>query len=735
MQRQGTYLERFWPDLYKEATARVGQVQPVLTPGRQVGYEFKQTSGKGFFDRVHEATSLERAAGAVGKTAGAITTETFRPIAETALGGQAPAARTGPTQGKVSRPVEAAAAGAASAIDTATSLGIGPETAKATRALVEGEVPHVSPWIGVEAASIVPFGKPLRGLRAARAAEKAAKITPAVKTVEEAAAIQQAREGLKGAAAVRTRQEAGYKPERAARAQAAEKAMQVGGVEGYRAALGQLKGELPKLNFGGFSHLDEPAVDHLLTHIQQHKHLRPYQKVTAMKAVMNATQGKVPTRSQLSLLENVFGKEVAQNLGAADNLSTRVARELGDIWNFPRSLMASFDLSAPFRQGLVSGARHPVIFGKNFKPMIKAFGSQKVYEGVMDDIVRRPTYPMMEKGGLGLTEMGGSLANREEQFFSSAAEKLPGVKNSSRAYSAFLNKMRADVFDHLVTTAQKQGYDVQDPKFLKGISTYINSSTGRGDLGALTAAGPVMNSLFFSPRLMMSRFNFLNPLYYERLDPFARKQALRAGLQTVGLVSTVLGLAAAAGARVGTDPRSADFAKVRVGNSRFDIAGGFQQPVRLLSQLASGTVISSTTGKELTLGPQGPGKLSRKDIIQRFFEAKLAPSPSILKDWLQGTNFLGEPFSWSEETYTHMIPLLAQDAYDLYNDREGGVDGISAALGAYGIGAFGIGFQTYADGEQKTNKRRSPQYGKPRPRTRTGPVSNKPSRSRSNKPN
>jgi hypothetical protein len=36
------------------------------------------------------------------------------------------------------------------------------------------------------------------------------------------------------------------------------------------------------------------------------------------------------------------------------------------------------------------------------------------------------------------------------------------------------------------------------------------------------------------------------------------------------------------------DPRSTDFGKIKVGNIRWDIWGGFQQWVRVASQLATG---------------------------------------------------------------------------------------------------------------------------------------------------
>lgn len=512
---------------------------------------------------------------------------------------------------------------------------------------------------------------------------------------------RQVREGLRGAKQARKEQDVLYSAERSKRAGAAEKAMtDLGGVAGYEAALGQLKGELPKLHFGGLKDFDQTALDELFTHIQNHPTLRPYEKIrtqTALKQVIE--NGRVPAPHELKLFGRVFGQEVSSQL-AASATTFQNAKRIGlELLNVPRALMASFDLSAPFRQGLMAGVSHPVLFAKNFGPMLKAFGSENAYQGIMDGIASRPTFQKMQESGLALTDLG-ALSTREEQFMSNYAEHIPivgrGVRGSGRAYIGFLNKMRADVFDQLVKDAEALGRDTRDPKLLGDISKFVNSATGRGDLRSLNAHTAGLNVLFFSPRLLFSRLNFLNPAYYASLDPFVRREALKAALSLVGTVSTVLTLAKAGGADVNVDPRNADFAKMKFGNTRLDVLGGFQQPVRMVAQLVSGKIVSSTTGKTLSLGPQGPGKLSRYDIAQRFVESKLAPVPSFVKDVGKQTNSIGQPLQWdfsaNNPAFQRMVPLLAQDAYSLYKET----GSIPAAIGGYGIGAFGIGIQSYA---------------------------------------
>lgn len=510
------------------------------------------------------------------------------------------------------------------------------------------------------------------------------------------------RGALPGAKVLRGKQEAGYSAERANRVAAARVHLENPNLtpeERVKLAKAELAGELPKINFQGFSELNNESLQALQTHILDHPHLLPFQKIRASDALVNALAGKVPTRSEIVLLEHIFGKDTANSLGAV--AASPFRDRLLSALNVPRSLMASFDLSAPFRQGLMVATRHPTIFARNFGPMVKAFGGEKVYHAMLDEIRARPTYPLMIEAKLPITELGRDVGGREERFASDYAEKLTGgkygpVRASGRAYTGFLDKTRADVFDHLIQRAEAQGINVQDQKFLQSLGKYVGSATGRGDLGAFQEAGKVLNTFFFSPRLLAARLNFLNPAYYARLDPFARKEALRSAIQLAGTLSVLLALASRIpGVKVATDPRNPDWGKIRFGNTRLDIAGGFQQELRLLAQLATGVAISSTTGKKLNLTARGFGDPTRLDIALRFFEGKESPLASLVTDWLRGSNQIGQKFTVKSEAVQRLTPLLGQDAYDLYRENHGGVNGLAAAFAGYGVGAFGLGLQTY----------------------------------------
>jgi hypothetical protein len=498
---------------------------------------------------------------------------------------------------------------------------------------------------------------------------------------------------LPGARTQRRQQEVLYSAERSKRAAQAEQAMQVGGREGHLAALRQLKGELPKIKFGALENFDQAAVDGLFSHVQQHGQLRTFEKIRTQTALQKVLEGgQVPTRSEIKLLERAFGPEVAAQIAESVPFWTR-AKDLGySLINVPRSLRASYDISAPFRQGLVLGARHPRMFSREFVPMVRSLLSEGAYQDIMDDIASRPTFPTMQKAKLQLTDLEG-ISTREEGFMSNLAEKIPvigrGVRSSGRAYTAFLNKFRADAFDNYLTMAEAQGLDIDDPALLKSIARWVNHATGRGSVKSLEGAMVPLNALLFSPRLIASRLQLLNPAFYATLDPFARKQAVQGMTQLLGAISLTLYMADLAGAEVGLDPRSSDFAKIKVGDTRVDIAGGFQQYIVAATRFVKGETVSSTTG-EVTKLEGGFAKLSRADIAWNFVENKLAPVPTWGVDFAKNENFAGDEFDPLKEGARALTPLGLENAYEGFK-----VGGRGAGITSLGLGSIGFGVQTY----------------------------------------
>jgi hypothetical protein len=375
----------------------------------------------------------------------------------------------------------------------------------------------------------------------------------------------------------------------------------------------------------------------------------------------------------------------------------------------PRSIMSSFDLSAPFRQGIFLVGRKE--FWKSFAGMFKQFGSKETFEGIQASIRSRPTYRKMTEAGLALSEMDGPLHTREEQFMSDwAATKLGPVsamvRASNRAYVGFLNKLRADVFDDILKKSVDAGIDFDaDPKALKDIARFVNAATGRGDLGKLNQAAPVLSGLLFSPRLMASRIAMLNPMTYASYSPVVRKEALKSLLSFGAMATTVIGLAAAGGADVETDMRSSDFAKIKIGDTRFDMLGGFQQYLKFFAQQITGKK-KTASGKLVEFGP-GFGKESAWDSFLTALRTKFSPVAGFIADARDGENVIGEEFnlgvedpkklsSWMKNDAVQMfVPLFLQDLTEAMEEYglKGALTGVPAV--------FGVGVQTYKPKEKK----------------------------------
>lgn len=495
-------------------------------------------------------------------------------------------------------------------------------------------------------------------------------------------------------------QEAAFRVERSRRvARVASTGSRVGGEQGYFAQLGQLKGELPRAQFQSIrDQIKQPDIDALFNQIEKSDILTVFDKVSAkggLAKLLGSEGVTLPTRSELKLLSEVFPPEFIKVIRSNRPRWQKILEATEDALNIPRALMATLDFSAPLRQGIFLTSR-PKQFGPAFASMFKYAFNPKAYEGLIKEIQARPTYPLMREAKLAITSTARSLDEREETFMSTFAERIPGfgklVKGSERAYVGFLNKLRADTFDDLLRSAQELGVYQERPGMIDDIAKFINSATGRGDIKVFTKAATILNSLFFSPRLIWSRVNLLNPQYYASLDPFVRRQALKSLIIFGSTATTIATLSNLGGADVEIDPRSSDFGKIKIGNTRYDPYGGFQQYIRFAAQFVSGTMISSTTGREITLG-EGYKPLTRKDILYRFFENKEAPVVSFITSLMTGQDALGQPINIPSEVIGRLIPLGVQDMYNLY--QEWGAMG--PLLGIPGI--FGVGSQTYGGQE------------------------------------
>jgi hypothetical protein len=289
------------------------------------------------------------------------------------------------------------------------------------------------------------------------------------------------------------------------------------------------------------------------------------------------------------------------------------------------------------------------------------------------------------------------LSRQEEIMMSRFANAIPGVRGSNRAFMTFLNKLRADSFDAMVKSRERRGSKPVEQAELDAISNYINVATGRGNLGKATAAAETLATVFFSPRLAVSRFQLLagQPLYRGSAATRALI-AVEYGKTLAGLV-VFYGLARLLAANTGDgtiedDPRSSDFGKLRLGNTRIDPLMGLSQNTVLLSRLYLGETKSAAGRIKPTRGNVPYGSATSADLIARFLRTKLSPVVGAGVDIASGKNVVGEPVTPKSVATNLITPLSFRDIYDVMLEQ-----GVEAGAAIAILSAFGMGVQNYQD--------------------------------------
>jgi hypothetical protein len=373
-------------------------------------------------------------------------------------------------------------------------------------------------------------------------------------------------------------------------------------------------------------------------------------------------------------------------------------KKILSLLGLPRAIMSSGDISFAFRQGWgMVGTKE---FWQNFGKLFTFFASEKNYKESVAKMITDPDYKLLVNNGkLAITKIGGKLAQAEEAFQSHLAEKYPLVRASNRSFTGFANALRFDRAKALLEQARLAGEDVRPGSdVVRQITHVVNAFTGRGELGKgdkYAQAGPLLSAVFFSPRKIMATVNMFDPRIYLSSSPTARKAALRQMIGSVGITTTVLALAKMAGGEVETDPRSSDFGKIKIGNTRIEVTGGNNTYATFIARLATNQSKSSTTGNIYDLG-RGYKPTTRGDLATKFARNKLAPVASLVADWLYGSNAIGEPFNLAQETKERVMPMVAGDVLEMINN------GTPADLFAISTVAdlLGLGIQTYSE----TNK-------------------------------
>lgn len=363
-----------------------------------------------------------------------------------------------------------------------------------------------------------------------------------------------------------------------------------------------------------------------------------------------------------------------------------------------KSIKASLDNSAIFNQGWKVLTTHPKVWYNNSKAtfgvMWKTMKGQNVERELHADIMSRPysvdgTYSKMDLQVYGVTE---------ESFPTAITGKVPGVgrfyKASEAAFTYFAQKNRADLADLYLDLAKAAGVDITDTAELQSIGKLVNALTSRGHLGKLEPVANVTNNVFFSPRNWKANFDFLTAHNFQKhTSPFVRKQAAINLFKMIVFTAIVLGIANTFDDdAVDWDPRSANFGTIKVGNSRFNVSGGFGSMVTLASRFLTWSTKSSTTGNITDLNSGKWGSATVGDVVLTYTGNKLSPVAGTLKEmFLTGKDFDGNPPTFSGSAYNLLMPLGIASDIEAYQDPQA-ADMLAVAIADF----LGIAVNTYS---------------------------------------
>jgi hypothetical protein len=369
-----------------------------------------------------------------------------------------------------------------------------------------------------------------------------------------------------------------------------------------------------------------------------------------------------------------------------------------------KSVKASLDNSFFGRQGLKVLTTHPTVWGKAF---MKSWGDiGKGLKGIDAlDALDADTLSRVNNINGRYGKMKLDVHSTEEAFPSALPEKVPGLgrlfKASEYAYVGAAHRMRADLADQLLEKAQKAGVDIDDAEQLEKIGKLINSMTGRGHLGKAEGGADVLNNLFFSPRNWKSNIDTItahqfqkgtNVFNRDKSAKFVRKEAAQNLVKMIAVVGATM--AAAENFKPGSvekDPRSSDFGKIKIGNTRFDVSGGMASIATVATRLATRETKSSTTGQVTKLNGDEFGARSTWDVLMDYAEGKMSPGAGAIKQVLTGKNFIGEkvtPGSFAKDLF---MPLPVSNYEELKNDPKS-----ANTLIAMISDGLGVGTNTYS---------------------------------------
>ena len=407
---------------------------------------------------------------------------------------------------------------------------------------------------------------------------------------------------------------------------------------------------------------------------------------------------------------------------------TALLRQGRNVLDALRAIKATADMSYALRQGLIlnigsvmstePGAKGGDAFIKAFQAML----NENNADDIMDNLLHSPKQWARDKAGLELFDIGAGdngLEYFRSDLFAELAEsriaqpgggwnplRWPGavMGASERNMAVGINMLRASYFDAF---RAKQGR-FSDEQSLKDYAKFLNLVTGTG---SRLDKFKTLELILFAPRFTMSKFElaykFIAPGKFSfkgkdydmgGFNKTVKKEVAKEFAKTAVVAVGALGLAAHFGLDVALDPNDPDYLKIKQGNRRWDILGGYQQPTRLLMKEAIAIA-------NVLKGERYENKRDLLDEINKFLKYKRSVPINLYNEYSKGKNIMNEDRTVYETTRNAFLPLTIQSLLEdtVFNPTN---ESLETKLGAFAFEFVGGGSYSYESGTLKSRGRK-----------------------------
>ena len=379
------------------------------------------------------------------------------------------------------------------------------------------------------------------------------------------------------------------------------------------------------------------------------------------------------------------------------------------FWDTVRNFFSTGEFSYILRQGGIFAAAHPIKTLAFQTKHLAAVFSEKNFSKIMSDIHTGERSAEQRRNGVAISSIEGEYESTiiEEQIMGNALEGIPVLGKVFRAFDrgavVYLSMVRAEWYNTIVESGTIGGNATKQEG--KAIANFVNSASGRANLGVAESSARILADYIYSPRYALSRLQMAIGWHVWTSPTRVRKAIAIEYARMMLSVAAALGLAEMLRRAVDDedkfdiewDPRSSDFTKLRFGNRRVDFLAGINQVAVLAARIASGKMKSSTTGKITAIrGENVPyGGKYASDIITDFIKYKASPMARNFMNTIDQKTFDG-PLTWQKVLEDTTLPITIRDIFEAFQE-----EGINASVGVSLMSFFGTGLNTYGSDDER----------------------------------